>query len=207
MISADFYKNSDVLDISKKLLGKKLCSTIGDGYTSGIIVETEAYRGFDDKACHAYGGNKSPRALTMYKEGGMAYVYLCYGHPLFNIVTGTENQAEVVLIRALEPLDGIDVMRKRRNQSNVKVLCNGPGKLTQAMYISKDQNEISLVDEKSDLWLEDYLDENDFEIISGPRVGLTTAEECMNWPWRYRIKDNTFSSKPNNVFYEGYPSF
>lgn len=205
MIVSSFYKNTDVLDISKKLLGKKLCSTIGDDFTSGIIVETEAYRGSDDKACHAYGEKKTPRAITMYSDGGTSYVYLCYGHPLFNIVTGKEGVAEVVLIRAIEPLDGIDTMKKRRNQTNVKNLCNGPGKLTQSLGISKDQNESSLFDSKAELWLEDYLDPQDVEIITGPRVGLTTAEECMNWPWRFRIKDNRFASKPNHVFYEGYP--
>jgi DNA-3-methyladenine glycosylase len=206
MLPKEFYSTGDVLEISKNLLGKKLCSTIGDGYTSGIIVETEAYRGSDDKACHAFGGKKTPRAITMYKQGGFAYVYMCYGiHPLFNIVTGREDEAEVVLIRAIEPLDGIEFMQKRRNQLKDKVLCSGPGKLTQAMGITKKQNEISLFDESSNLWLEDYLDPSDFEIISGPRVGLSTAEECMNWPWRFRIKDNQFSSKPNRVFYEGYP--
>ncbi len=206
MLPQNFYLKGDVLDISRNLLGKKICSTIGDGFTSGIIVETEAYRGKDDKACHAFGGKKTPRSLTMFMPGGFAYVYMCYGiHPLFNIVTGNKDEAEVVLIRAIQPLDGIDVMQKRRKQTKVKVLCNGPGKLTQALGISKSQNEIPLFDKSSDLWLEDHLDVTKNDIISGPRVGLTTAEECMNWPWRFRIKDNPYPSKPNHVFYEGFP--
>ncbi len=202
----EFYLTGDVLDISIKLLGTKLCSIIDGQYTSGIIVETEAYRGKDDKACHAFGGNKSPRALTMYMEGGHAYVYMCYGiHPLFNIVTGIENEAEVVLIRAIEPLDGLDVMKERRGQAQIKNLCNGPGKLSQALGISKKNNQQPLFNESSNLWIEEYLDLKDESIISGPRVGLSTAQECMNWPWRFRIEGNSFSSKPNHVFYNGYP--
>lgn len=206
-LTQEFYLQGDVLDISKNLLGTKLCSTIGGVYTSGIIVETEAYRGSDDKACHAYGGNKSPRSLTMYKKGGISYVYICYGiHPLFNIVSGREGEAEVVLIRAIEPLDGIEEMKLRRGQTNIKNLCNGPGKLTKALGISKTENECSLLNKESLIWIEECTDPKDILIVSGPRVGLSTAEECMNWPWRFRIKDNAFSSKPNKIFYKGFPS-
>ncbi len=206
MIPYSFYVNQDILDISKKLLGKRLHSKIGGVETAGIIVETEAYRGSDDKACHAYGGNRSPRSLSMYKEGGHAYVYICYGiHPLFNIVTSSKGKAEVVLIRALQPVKGIEEMKLRRNQHKEINLCNGPGKLTQALGITKLHNEAILYNSTAEIWLEEGMNIPNDDILTGPRVGLSTAQECMNWPWRFRIKGNKFTSKPNTVYYEGYP--
>ena len=202
ILSESFYSGKNVVELSKNLIGKKLCSTLGGNLTSGIIVETEAYRGIDDKACHAYGGRLTARTSTMYRSGGIAYVYLCYGiHPLFNIVTGEQGNAEVILIRALEPVDGVEYMKLLRNQSDIKNLCSGPGKLTKALSISKANNENSLFGVDSKLWIEQGVDVSEENIIAGPRVGLSTAEECMNWPWRFKIKDNRYCSKPNKVLY------
>ena len=115
-LSADFYQRDDVLLISRELLGKVLCTNFHNKLTSGIIVETEAYAGITDKASHAYGGKRTKRTETMYASGGCAYVYLCYGmHHLFNIVTNKENIPHAVLIRAIQPLDGINIMLQRRN--------------------------------------------------------------------------------------------
>lgn len=206
ILNESFYSGKSVVDLAKNLIGKKLCSTLGGQLTSGIIVETEAYRGLDDKACHAFGGRLTARTTTMYKSGGLAYVYLCYGiHPLFNIVSGEEGNAEVILVRALEPLDGIEHMKLLRKQSDIKNLCSGPGKLTKALSITKANNENSLFRDDSKLWIEQGVHVSERNIISGPRVGLSTAQECMNWPWRFRIKNNRYCSKPSKVFYKGYP--
>ena len=116
-LSADFYQRDDVLLISHELLGKVLCTNFHGKLTSGIIVETEAYAGITDKASHAYGGRRTKRTKTMYASGGTAYVYLCYGiHHLFNIVTNKENIPHAVLIRAIQPRVGIDIILQRRKK-------------------------------------------------------------------------------------------
>ena len=119
-LQADFYQREDVLLISRELLGKVLCTNFYGKLTSGIIVETEAYAGVTDKASHAYGGRRTKRTETMYASGGTAYVYLCYGiHHLFNIVTNKENIPHAVLIRSIQPRDGIEIMLQRRNKKKV----------------------------------------------------------------------------------------
>jgi DNA-3-methyladenine glycosylase len=176
-----------------------------DGHrTSGLIVETEAYRAPDDKACHAYDNNLTPRTETMFEEGGVAYVYICYGiHHLFNVITAEKGMAHAILIRAVEPTAGFDVMEERRQMSSKrKEICNGPGKFAKAMGIHKSHNGISLMSRKSAIYIEDNGNIPESKIISGPRVGMSTAEECSNWPWRFRIKDNRWTSKPDVVWYD-----
>lgn len=205
VIPKSYYQSMDVLGLSKDLLGKYLVSNVGGKLTSGIIVETEAYRAPDDKACHAYANKRTPRTETMFAIGGTCYVYICYGiHNLFNIVTAPEGIAHAILVRAIEPVEGLELMEARRNMSiSKKESCNGPGKFTRCMSISKAQNGIDLSSKQSELWIEDrgvkILKNN---IIAGPRVGMSTAEECSNWPWRFRIRDNQWTSKPDIVNYD-----
>ncbi len=205
VLPTSFYLSEDVVDISKKLLGKTLVSNIDGMRCSGIIVETEAYRAPDDKACHAYANKRTPRTETMFAEGGTSYVYICYGiHDLFNVVTGPKDKAHAVLIRAIEPLEGLEIMQERRKMSIAKKQsCNGPGKFTRAMGIKKIHNGLNLCSKNSSVYIEDSkLRIDPAEIISGPRVGMSTAEECSHWPWRFRIKNNPWTSKPDVVVYD-----
>ena len=204
-LDKSFYQGDDVLASTASLLGKKLCTSIDGQYTSGMIVEAEAYRGRDDLACHAYPNRHSAKWEAMYLSGGHAYVYICYGiHALFNIVTGKDGIAEVALIRAIQPIDGLEIMQQRRKASNALSLTNGPGKLSQALGISKQHDKEPLFGSYPLIWLEDFQDVEESTVITGPRVGLSTAMHCMNWPWRYRIKDNPYLSKPNKVWYHGW---
>lgn len=188
-LTKSFYQRDDVLAISQELLGKVLYSFIDNVLTAGIITETEAYRGVDDRASHAYGNRRTKRTEVMYQEGGVCYVYLCYGiHALLNVVTHKLNQPHAVLIRALKPIKGIEHMRKRRRTiKNDSQLTSGPGSLTQALGITTRHNGISL--EGNLIWIEDQniiiLPE---EIISSPRIGIDYAKEDAFLPWRFQLK-------------------
>lgn len=194
-----FYQQEDVISLAKQLLGKKLFTLIDGELTGGIIVETEAYSGIVDKASHAYNGRFTPRTSTMYKAGGISYVYLCYGiHHLFNVVTGVEGNPHAVLIRGLEPIDGLSTMLRRRNmQSLAPKITAGPGALAKALGIDKKLNAKDLLG--NEIWIEDvgtqYLAT---EIISSPRVGVAYAQDHALLPWRFYIKGNKFVSKPNS---------
>lgn len=201
-----FFLRADVVQIAKDLLGKQLISTINGSSTEAIIVETEAYRAPDDKGCHAYQNRLTDRTSTMFEVGGTSYVYICYGvHNLFNVVTGPKGMAHAVLIRAVEPTLGQEEMLIRRGFDKMKKeVTNGPGKFTKAMGITKAQNGISLISKKEGLWIGDKgVNVAKEDIIAGPRVGMSKyVEECSNWPWRFRIKANVWTSKPNHVYYE-----
>ena len=165
--------------------------------TSGIIVETEAYRGITDKASHAYGGRQTKRTETMYKKGGTAYVYLCYGlHHLFNVVTNVKGVPHAVLIRAVQPLDGIDIMLRRRNLKNISNrLTAEPGILSQAMGISVHISGQSLLDKQ--IWIENRENNNplkNFTIISSPRVGVQYAGKDVSNPWRFHVENSPWVS-------------
>ncbi len=205
ILPKSFYTRSDVVQVSKELLGKLLVSRINGVLTAGTIVETEAYRAPDDKACHAYQNKRTSRTEVMFHEGGCAYVYICYGiHHLFNVVSGEKDMAHVILIRGIEPIKGVEHMMERRGLNQLKpALTAGPGSLSKALGIKKELSGVSLLDKKSKIWIEDQglnIDKN--EIVAGPRVGMSTAEECSHWPWRFRIKGNKWSSKPNTVKYD-----
>ena len=195
-LQADFYQREDVLLISRELLGKVLCTQFDGNLTSGIIVETEAYAGVTDQASHAYGGRRTKRTETMYLSGGTVYVYLCYGiHHLFNIVTNKENIPHAVLIRAIQPQDGIKTMLQRRNMKKVlPKLAAGPGILSKAMGISVHISGHSLLDKQ--IWIENSGNNllKDFKIISSPRVGVQYAGKDASKPWRFRIKGNLWTS-------------
>jgi DNA-3-methyladenine glycosylase len=194
-----FYLEEDVNQLATALLGKQLFTMIDGELTGGTIVETEAYKGVNDKASHAYGGRFTNRTKTMYEAGGVAYVYLCYGiHSLFNVVTAAADTPHAVLIRGLEPTVGLDIMLRRRNMSALKPnLTAGPGALAKALGIDRTLNGKDLAGEE--IWLEDnqiyYKPE---EIVAAPRVGVAYAADHALLPWRYYLKGNKFVSKPNS---------
>ncbi len=194
-LSADFYQRDDVLLISRELLGKVLCTNYNGKLTSGIIVETEAYAGVTDNASHAYDGRRTKRTETMYASGGTVYVYLCYGvHHLFNIVTNNENIPHAVLIRAIQPLDGIDIILQRRKRKKVdRSLTAGPGSLTRALGITVKDSGTLLMDNL--IWLEDQnFQIKNQDILASPRVGVQYAGKDANNSWRFRIKENLWTS-------------
>ena len=178
-----FYERDDVVQIAKDLLGKTLFSTIAGTLTGGIIVETEAYRGAEDRACHAYNNRRTKRTEVMFQKGGIAYVYLCYGiHSLLNVVTNIHGIPHAVLIRGLKPIHGLDHMEKRRGKK--ENLCNGPGALTQALGITLKHNSLPL--DLPPLWIEDSgIEISENQIMSGPRIGVDYAKEHALLPWRF----------------------
>jgi DNA-3-methyladenine glycosylase len=195
-----YYQNRDVIFLAKDLLGKVLCTQIEGEMTAGIIVETEAYFGIQDKASHAYGGRRTNRTETMYAEGGLSYVYLCYGlHHLFNVVTSVKDEPHAVLIRAVEPLAGKEIMERRRNMPAEKpAISSGPGSAAKALGIDRSFNTKDLTGEE--IWIEDHgIRYPDDQIAATPRVGIAYAEEHVHMPWRFFVKANKYVSKPNKV--------
>lgn len=194
----NFYQSTDVLSISKDLLGKVIVTNFEGKRSAGIIVETEAYRAPDDKACHAHLNRFTKRTSVMFKPGGHAYIYLCYGiHHLFNIVTAPEGVAHVVLVRAVEPLENVALMLERRGKDQLRPqLTAGPGVMSKALGITKAYTGLDMTLPDSPIWIEDHgmriLPE---QIIESPRVGIDYAEECALWDWRFRIRDNAYTSK------------
>ncbi len=203
-LDSTFYTESDVVMMAKSLLGKKLVTHINGECTAGIIVETEAYRGHDDKGCHANRHGLTPRTATIFGPCGHVYMYICYGmHPMLNIVVGDSGQADAVLVRAIEPVYNIDIMQRRRSMEKLsKSLTNGPGKLAVSLGLSKSQNARCLFDEDSDIWIENAESVEINDIYAGPRVGMSIfVAECSNWAWRFYIKGNPWVSKPSHIEY------
>lgn len=195
-LNASFYRRDTVTHIARELLGKVICTRVDDQLTSGIITETEAYRGRNDRACHANEGCRTERTETMYRSGGVAYVYLCYGiHHLFNVVTNVEDHADAVLIRAIEPVDGIQTMLRRRNKNKVSpALTAGPGRLTQALGIKTNTHDgIGLAGDT--LWVEDRdISFSDNSIATSPRIGVDYAGEHAKREWRYFVDGSRWVS-------------
>jgi len=191
----EFYTRSNVLTVARELLGKLLVVPARDGKRiSGIIVETEAYRGPQDRASHAYGGRRTKRTETMYEIGGTAYVYFVYGmYNQFNVVTNVNDIPRAVLIRDLEPVDGVEIMRKRRHDQPDHNLTNGPGKLCIAMGIDRTLDRADLLGNQA--WLEEGEHISGSRIVSGPRIGINYAEEWIDRPWRFWIRNNPFVSR------------
>ncbi|CAN5547663.1 DNA-3-methyladenine glycosylase [soil metagenome] len=195
-LGKDFYLRPDVVEISRELIGKYLFTNVNGIFTGGIIVETEAYSGRNDRACHAHLNRRTRRTEVMYKDGGLAYVYLCYGiHYLFNIITNVEGLADAVLVRAIEPVEGIDHMKERRIFfKNDPALSAGPGVVSKALGINKNHYGQSLLGEI--IWVEDRGYKVDDEMIqASPRVGVAYAGEDALLPWRFRLKNNRWTSK------------
>jgi DNA-3-methyladenine glycosylase len=192
-----FYTRSDVVTISRELLGKLLYTQVDGVLTGGIIVETEAYSGFNDRACHAYSNRRTKRTEVMYGPGGVAYVYLVYGlHTLFNIVTNEAGKADAVLIRAIEPTNGVEEMLLRRSLARpVPQLTAGPGVLSQALGISTRRHYGTDLT-GHEIWLEDRgVVVPEEEVVASPRVGIDYAGEDALLPWRFRIGGNRWTSK------------
>ena len=182
--------------LSKELLGKVLVTNIDGVITSGIIVETEAYKGVIDKASHAYNERRTKRTEIMYGDGGSAYVYLCYGiHHLFNVVTNKKNIPHAILIRALEPLEGIDEMIKRRGKEKLDyTLTKGPGSLSQALGIHTSHSGHSLASDK--IWIEDRgIKIPSTKIKATKRIGVDYAGKDALLPYRFILKDSKWVSK------------
>jgi DNA-3-methyladenine glycosylase len=189
-----FYLRKDVLKIAKDLLGKVLVTNWNNEYTSGRIVETEAYAGETDKASHASKG-RTARTDVMFNEGGRAYVYLCYGvHQMFNIVTNKEGFADAVLIRGIEPIDGIDIMLKRTGKKNLdETLARGPGNVGKAFGFHTSQCGLLL---NSD---ELFIADDGFKISksmigTSPRIGVDYAGKHAEWHYRFFVKGNRYVS-------------
>ena len=191
----EFYTRADVLEVARDLLGKKLIVPARNGgRVAGIIVETESYRGPEDRASHAYGGRRTNRTETMYGVGGTAYVYFVYGmYNQFNVVTNVENVPHAVLVRALEPVEGLNMMRRRRQGRSEYELTSGPGRLCLAMGIDRGLDKGDLLGER--VWIEEGVSISPRQIARGPRVGIDYAEKWVTKPWRFWIKDNPFVSK------------
>ncbi|MBC8393403.1 MAG: DNA-3-methyladenine glycosylase [Deltaproteobacteria bacterium] len=195
MIPRSFYMQSDVVSVARELLGKRLCTRIDGIQTSGIISETEAYAGISDRASHAYGGRRTNRTEIMYARGGTAYVYLCYGvHSLFNVVTNKEGVPHAVLIRGIDPADGIEKMKKRRGKAQAeKDFSNGPGKVAMALGIhfthsGLDLTRIPSSHDKPAIWIEEAgsLIPPE-EIITTTRIGVEYAGKDAKLPYRFLL--------------------
>lgn len=188
-----FFEHHDVVELAKMLLGKRIVTKLDGVITSGIITETEAYAGVDDKASHAYGGRLTERTKTMYAQGGVSYVYLCYGiHHLFNFVTNKQGVPHAILLRGIHPEKGIKWILMRRNKTKVdKTLCAGPGTVSQALGITTANNGTLLSGKK--IWVEEtgikIPEEN---IHTGPRIGVDYAGADAKLPYRFLVKGFEF---------------
>jgi DNA-3-methyladenine glycosylase len=190
-----FYQRKNVLQVAKELVGKILVTKFGGIETSGRIVEVEAYAGIIDKASHAFGGKRTARNEVMYGEGGAAYVYLCYGiHHLFNVVTNYREVPHAVLIRALEPIEGVETMLKRTGKKKPDhTLTRGPGNLSKALGIYTQHSGISLQSKELFITDDDFVFKKN-QIAASPRIGVDYAGDHSLWPYRFFVKDNPFVS-------------
>ncbi|MDW8800609.1 DNA-3-methyladenine glycosylase [Clostridium sp. A1-XYC3] len=198
-LDRDFY-NRDTGIVAKELLGKILVHEFNGQRISGKIVETEAYLGVTDKAAHSYGGRKTPRVEVMYGKPGVSYVFIIYGmYYCFNVVTREEGTPQAVLVRGLEPLEGIELMAENRfkksydelTKTQIKNLTNGPGKLCNALLINKEQNGEDLCGSR--LYIEEG-EKEDFSIVTSKRIGIDYAEEAKDFPLRFYVQDNKYVS-------------
>lgn len=199
-LDRNFY-NRDTLVVAKELLGQILVHKIDGKLLSGMIVETEAYLGVNDKAAHAYGGRRTKRVETMYGPPGRAYVYIIYGmYNCLNTITREEGVPQGVLIRGIEPIEGLEYMALNRfnkqleklTKNQMKNLTNGPGKLCQAMMINRSLDKEDLCGEK--LYIEKGIDKN-FNIVEAKRIGIDYAEEARDFLYRFYVEGNPNVSK------------
>jgi len=194
-LNIDFYTRKNVVTIAKDLLGKLLVTNFDGVHTAARIVETEAYNGAIDKASHAFGNRRTQRTEVMFANGGVAYVYLCYGmHHLFNVVTNAAEIPHAVLIRAAEPIVGMDAMLKRTKKIKLDfTITKGPGNVSKALGISTLQTGKSLLNDEMFIADDGYVF-NKKNIITTPRIGVIYAEEDALLPYRFFIKGNPFVS-------------
>lgn len=193
-LDSSFYDHSDVLVVARRLIGKVLVSRFNGEYTAGRIVETEAYAGVTDRASHAWNNRRTARTEVMFGAAGFAYVYLCYGmHHLFNVVTNQKDIPHAVLIRALEPLEGTEIMKRRTGSKKTERITSGPGKLSRAMGITTQLTGLSLLSDKL------YIADDGFtvrkkDIEAKKRIGVDYAGPDALLPYRFVLKDNSFVS-------------
>lgn len=190
----EFYTGTDTVAIAKQLLGKLLVTNMQGNITSGIITETEAYCGTEDRGCHAYNGRRTNRTAIMYAAGGVSYVYLCYGiHCLFNVVTHQAGNPHAVLIRAVQPVDGIDIMLQRTGKLlYTPQLASGPGLVAKCLGIGLMHNGIDLTSEQ--IFVAETGSEP-MEIIESARVGMHFDGIYKSIPWRFRIAGSAYTGK------------
>lgn len=193
-LDSGFYNRADVVKIAKELIGKVLVTQFGE-VTSGRIVETEAYAGEIDRASHAFGNRRTNRTEVIFQPGGLAYVYLCYGiHHLFNVVTNQQDIPHAILIRAIDPIQGIHTMLERTGKHVADfTLTKGPGNVSKALGITTGHTGLSLLDD------EIYIASDDFavarkDILATPRIGVDYAGEDAKLPFRFVLKDNPYVS-------------
>jgi DNA-3-methyladenine glycosylase len=190
-IELHFYER-DTVSVARDLLGKNLVRRVADSFLIGRIVETEAYRGSDDPASHSFRG-MTKRNEVMFGKPGKAYVYFTYGnHYCLNIVTEEEGVPAAVLIRAVEPLERIEEMRKNRGVENILEIASGPGKLTRAFQITKSENGSDITKMSSLLTLCEAIEHQQFEVVQTTRIGIKVATEL---PWRFYIQGNPYISR------------
>ena len=195
VLDENFYTRDDVVKIAKELLGKIIVTCFHKQLTAVRITETEAYNGAVDKASHAYNNRRTKRTEIMYANGGVSYVYLCYGiHHLFNVITNAKDIPHAILIRAAEPIIGIDIMLQRTNKKKLDhTLTSGPGNVSKALGIFKHHSGKDL--KSKDIFIADdgyHLSKN--KIIVTPRIGVQYAAEDALLPYRFFIKDNKYVS-------------
>ena len=206
-LKRDFYQREDTVQIARDLLGKLIVVPDETGQrVSGMIVETEAYLGPEDRAAHSYRGRRTPRNEVMYGPAGHVYVFFVYGmYHQFNVVTSPVDHPHAILIRGVEPVEGIEIMRGRRSVPRAvatgvtqvvmpdKNLTSGPGKLCIALNIDRSLNGEDLLGKR--VWLEDHREFSGDEIAVGKRIGIDYAGEDAEKPWRFWVRDNEFVSK------------
>jgi DNA-3-methyladenine glycosylase len=196
----DSFFEQPTLELAKALLGCLLVKETNEGITAGYIVETEAYIGPEDRAAHSYNNKRTARTEVMFQRSGLAYTYLMHTHCLFNVVSGGEGNPEAVLVRALDPLYGINLMKNRRCIEDLTSLTNGPGKLTKAMGITMADYGHPL--KNSPLYLaKGYIPES---ISAGKRIGIDNSGEARDYPWRFWVTNNKYVSrhkKAETIFY------
>jgi DNA-3-methyladenine glycosylase len=204
ILDKSFYTRADVTEVAKDLLGKLLVTNFDNKLTSGIITETEAYDGITDKASHAYGNRRTKRTEVMYQEGGIAYIYLCYGiHSLFNVVTNQEDIPQAILVRSIIPYHGNKVMLNRIGKNKFGPNPGyGPGRVSMLLGIHYSMSGMSLSAKKKNIksciWIEDIgILSKSLEIESTPRIGVDYADEDAKLPYRYTIKNP-------DIIYQGF---
>ena len=188
-LDREFYLR-DGVTVARELIGKKLVTNLPEGVTGGIIVETEAYMGTRDAAAHTYRG-KTERTKIFYGAGGFVYVYLIYGmYICTNVVANIADVPEAVLIRALEPTDGVELMKLRRGKKNLRELCSGPGKLSQALGVTKNFYGADLCGE------EIFIEPTNFQarVAATKRINIDYAGAAADYPWRFVAADSKFLS-------------
>ncbi|KAA9017061.1 DNA-3-methyladenine glycosylase [Niallia endozanthoxylica] len=186
----EFFKKP-TLDLAKELLGCLLMKETSEGVASGYIVETEAYMGPEDRAAHSYGNRRTKRTEIMFGEAGLVYTYVMHTHTLVNVVSGPLDKPEAILIRAVEPVQGLELMKERRGIENLKNLTNGPGKLTKALGITMEDYGHSFT--HPPLYIAAGKSPEDISV--GPRIGIDNAGEAKDYPWRFWVTGNSFVSR------------